>query len=339
MVDLCAVGDSSIRLVSSADSPIRCPALLGTAGCRGFEGTGATGWPGNRQSSARLSNVPGLKESRMNRPLCCAAAVAVLLAGCGTRGWPGPMPGRDAGGRPPVGRVTGRLLLEGGPMCLGGRPPGLRPIRGVLTRTTAGRKPAVARAGRAGVFSVRLPGRYRVSARPPARGRRWKRAAFRWRPWRIFPVVRPAQGNSGGPGAVARLAPRAWQGGHGRPCGTSRKTAGDTRPATRLTGETRARVTRLGGLGGTVGRTRDDLPQGWIGPVGLAETNSRLTRRPASTGPCPQALPCSTTMPAAAPAAARLSRMFKDPGPAIARASSRGGTPAFLATRRASAEA
>src|SRR5690348_764015 len=37
------------------------------------------------------------------------------------------------------------------------------------------------------------------------------------------------------------------------------KTAGDARPAARLTGETRARVTRLGGLGGTTGGTRDDL--------------------------------------------------------------------------------
>jgi hypothetical protein len=61
----------------------------------------------------------------MNRPLACAAAVGVLLlAGCGTRGGPGPMPGHGASGRPPVGRVTGRLLLEGGPVRPGGRPPG-----------------------------------------------------------------------------------------------------------------------------------------------------------------------------------------------------------------------
>jgi len=94
----------------------------------------------------------------MNRPLGCAAAVAVLLlAGCGTRS------------RPAAGRVTGRLLLEGGPIRPGGRQPGPRPIRGVLTFTTAGHRPVRARAGRTGVFFVRLPpGRYRVSARSPA---------------------------------------------------------------------------------------------------------------------------------------------------------------------------
>jgi hypothetical protein len=47
--------------------------------------------------------------------------------------------------------------------------------------------------------------------------------ATKGRPLQIFPVARPAQGKSSGPGAVARLAPRAWQGGHGRPCGTSRR--------------------------------------------------------------------------------------------------------------------
>jgi hypothetical protein len=106
----------------------------------------------------------------MNRPLACAAAVGVLLlAGCGTRGGPGPMPGHGASGRPPVGRVTGRLLLEGGPIRLGGRPPGPRPIRGVLTFTTAGHRPVRARAGRTGIFSVRLPpGHYRVSGRSPS---------------------------------------------------------------------------------------------------------------------------------------------------------------------------
>lgn len=106
----------------------------------------------------------------MNRPLGCAAAVAVLLlAGCGHRGGPGAAPGHMGGGRPAGGRVTGRLLLEGGfPGRPGGRQPGPRPVRGVLTFTTAGHRPVRARAGRSGVFWVRLPpGRYRVSARSP----------------------------------------------------------------------------------------------------------------------------------------------------------------------------
>jgi hypothetical protein len=106
----------------------------------------------------------------MSRWLACAVAVAaVVLAGCGTRSGPGPMPGHSASGRPAAGRVTGRLLLEGGPIRLGGRQPGPRPIRGVLTFTTAGHRAVRARAGRTGVFWVRLPpGRYRVSARSPA---------------------------------------------------------------------------------------------------------------------------------------------------------------------------
>jgi hypothetical protein len=105
----------------------------------------------------------------MNRPLACAAAVAVLLAGCGIRGGPGPMPGHGASGRPLVGRITGRLLLEGGPLRPGGRQPWPRPTRGVLTFTIPGHRLVRARAGRTGVFSVRLPpGRYRVSARSPS---------------------------------------------------------------------------------------------------------------------------------------------------------------------------
>ena len=105
----------------------------------------------------------------MNRPLACAAAVAVLLlAGCGTRGGFGPVPEHGASGRPAAGRVTGRLLLEGGPIRPGGRQPGPRPIRGVLAFTATGQRPVRVRAGRTGVFSVRLPpGRYRVSGRSP----------------------------------------------------------------------------------------------------------------------------------------------------------------------------
>jgi len=44
----------------------------------------------------------------MNRPLACAAAVAVLLlAGCGIRGEPGPVPGHGASGQPAVGASPG----------------------------------------------------------------------------------------------------------------------------------------------------------------------------------------------------------------------------------------
>jgi hypothetical protein len=63
-------------------------------------------------------------------------------------------------------------------------------------------------------------------------------------------------GRAGRSGAAA---PRAWRGGHGRPCGTSRRPLVTPGPLRALTGETGARVTRLGGPGGTVGEIRDDL--------------------------------------------------------------------------------
>lgn len=106
----------------------------------------------------------------MSRPLACVAAAAVLmLAGCGTRGGPGPVQGHGASTRQPAaGRVTGRLLLEGGPIRLSGRQPGPRPIRGVVTFTTKGQRSVTVRVGPSGIFSVGLPtGRYRVSGRSP----------------------------------------------------------------------------------------------------------------------------------------------------------------------------
>jgi len=107
----------------------------------------------------------------MNRSFGCAATAmaVVLLAGCGARAASGPARDDRAGAqRVAAGRVTGRLLVEGGPVGPGGRQPGARPIRGMVTFTTAGHRPVQARAGRSGVFSVRLPpGRYRVLGRSP----------------------------------------------------------------------------------------------------------------------------------------------------------------------------
>src|SRR6516225_6501719 len=118
------------------------------------------------QQRGRLSDVQrGMEGDPMSRPLACAAAVAVLmLTGCGTAGGPGPAPGDGARGRPAAGHVTGRLVLEGGPVRPGGRQPGPRAIPGVVTFTIAGHRPVRVRAGRSGIFTVRLPpGRYRVS--------------------------------------------------------------------------------------------------------------------------------------------------------------------------------
>jgi hypothetical protein len=106
----------------------------------------------------------------MSRLLACAAVAVLMLTGCGTRGGPGPAPGHGASGRPSAaGRVAGRLLLEGGPIRPVGRQPGPRPIRGIVTFTSAGHRPVQVRVGRSGIFTVGLPpGRYRVSGRSPA---------------------------------------------------------------------------------------------------------------------------------------------------------------------------
>ncbi len=86
------------------------------------------------------------------------------------------------------------------------------------------------------------------------------------------------------------------------------------------------------------------------GPVGLAETNSTLIRRPESDSPLPYAAAASTIVRANSPSEPAERVMLRNPGPAtstapmpaigrnraaIASATSRGGRPALLASRRA----
>jgi len=67
-----------------------------------------------------------------------------------------------------TGEVTGRLLIEGGPISRGGKQPGERPIRGTVTFTASGLRPVSVNAGTSGKFSVwLLPARYRVTGRSP----------------------------------------------------------------------------------------------------------------------------------------------------------------------------
>jgi hypothetical protein len=69
----------------------------------------------------------------------------------------------------PSGTVTGRLLIEGGPMNVrSGRQPGQRPIPGTIRFTSTGRRAVTAWAGSSGTFTARLPaGTYDVSFRTP----------------------------------------------------------------------------------------------------------------------------------------------------------------------------
>jgi hypothetical protein len=64
--------------------------------------------------------------------------------------------------------LTGRFLIEGGPMRPGGGQPGERPLRGTLTFTAVGERTVSVPVGRSGTFSVALaPGAYHVSGRSP----------------------------------------------------------------------------------------------------------------------------------------------------------------------------
>jgi hypothetical protein len=64
--------------------------------------------------------------------------------------------------------VTGRFLIEGGPMRPGGGQPGERPLRGTVSFTAVGGQTVRVPVGRAGTFSVALaPGTYHVSGRSP----------------------------------------------------------------------------------------------------------------------------------------------------------------------------
>ena len=101
---------------------------------------------------------------------CACLVAAVLLTGCTAAGAAehpasGPAAGNQARA---AGHVTGRLLIEGGPIGPGGQQPGERPIPGTVTFTTAGHRPVSVGAGTSGRFSAWLPpGRYRVAGRSP----------------------------------------------------------------------------------------------------------------------------------------------------------------------------
>ena len=97
----------------------------------------------------------------------CACAVTGLLlsglaAGCASAG------GASAGGQvhPGTGHLTGKLVMEGGPLGPGGQQPGERPMSGTVTFTAAGHQAVTVEVGSSGEFSVPLPpGRYQVTGR------------------------------------------------------------------------------------------------------------------------------------------------------------------------------
>jgi hypothetical protein len=112
------------------------------------------------------------------KPLCIPACLlgglllTPLAAGCAS-----------AAAQPPAsGHLTGKLVMEGGPLGPGGKQPGERAMSGTVTVTSAGHHPVTVTVGSSGTFSVPLPpGRYQVSGRSPEVmeidvGRRHRRA-------------------------------------------------------------------------------------------------------------------------------------------------------------------
>ena len=81
-----------------------------------------------------------------------------LAAGCAS-----------AAAQPPAsGHLTGRMVMEGGPMGPDGQQPGERAMSGTVTVNSAGHHPVTVTVGSSGTFSVPLPpGRYHVSGRSP----------------------------------------------------------------------------------------------------------------------------------------------------------------------------
>ena len=106
----------------------------------------------------------------MNQWRTCACVLgALLLTGCTAAGAAEHATGH-ARGEPAraTGHVTGKLLIEGGPMGPGGQQPGERPIPGTVTFTAAGHRPVEIGVRASGTFSAWLPtGRYQVAGRSP----------------------------------------------------------------------------------------------------------------------------------------------------------------------------
>jgi hypothetical protein len=100
----------------------------------------------------------------MNK-LCVSLLAVLFLSGCAAAAGSAAMTSHVAA---TTGRVTGKLVMVGGPLGPGGKQPADRPLRGTVTFTASGHRQVAVRVGRSGTFSAALaPGRYQVSGRSP----------------------------------------------------------------------------------------------------------------------------------------------------------------------------
>src|SRR5580658_30460 len=101
---------------------------------------------------------------------CACLQATLALAGCATTTQGGHTSRTSHTGAAAVtGHLTGRFVIEGGPISATGKQPGERPIPGTVTLTAAGHRPVTITVGNSGRFSAWLPaGRYRVVWRSPA---------------------------------------------------------------------------------------------------------------------------------------------------------------------------
>ncbi len=94
----------------------------------------------------------------MHRLPLAVCLVALPLAACAG----------DPGAASPRAVVTGRLMLEGGPISPDGRLPSKRPIPGTVQFADGRHQPVLVHVGSSGRFSVRLPpGSYTATGRSP----------------------------------------------------------------------------------------------------------------------------------------------------------------------------
>lgn len=111
-----------------------------------------------------------MKSLRTCACLLATLALAILaLAGCATASHTSqPSLTSQAGAAAVTGHLTGRFVMEGGPISATGQQPGERPIPGTVTLTAAGHPPVTIQVAGSGRFSAWLPpGRYQVSGRSP----------------------------------------------------------------------------------------------------------------------------------------------------------------------------